>query len=119
LKIGENCYIGDCVYFDLADQVIIGNNVVVSGYAAFVTHADCNRSKYLENIFPRICKSITIQDGAWVAFRATILTGVTVQKNSVVAAHSLVSADVEECTMVAGAPARKIRNLGEDHAPHP
>ena len=111
LKIGNNCYIGDCVYFDLANKIIIGNNVVISGASSFVTHADCNRSIYLDKLFPRTCEEIIINDGVWIAFRSTILNGVVIGKNSVVAAHSLVMHNVEQYSVYAGIPAEKIRNL--------
>ena len=111
LEIGSNCYIGDLAYFDLANKVIIGNNVVISGGASFVTHADCNRSKYVEKVFPRTCKKIVVRDGAWIAFRVTILNGVVVGANSVIAAHSLVKENVEEYCLYAGIPARKIKDI--------
>lgn len=111
LEIGKNCYVGDCTYFDLANKVIIGNNVVVSGGVSFVTHADCNRSKYLEKVFPRTCEKIVVQDGVWIAFKATILNGVTVGENSLIAAHSLVKKNVEKCSLHGGTPAEKLKNL--------
>ena len=111
LTIGNNCYIGDCVYIDLANEVIIGNNVVISGNVSFITHADCNRSKYLNEIFPRTCDKIIAQDGAWIGFGATILNGVTIGKNSLVAAKSLVKEDVQEYSMYAGIPAKKCKSF--------
>ena len=111
LSIGANCYIGDRVYFDLADKIIIENNVVVSGDVSFVTHKDCSRSEYLNKMFKRENEKIIIRDGAWIAFKATILNGVTVGKNSVVAAHSLVMKNVDEYCMYAGLPAKKIKSI--------
>ena len=111
LKIGKNCYIGDCIYFDLANEIIIEDNVVISGGVSFVTHADCSRSRYLEKIFPRTCKKIIIQNGVWIAFKATILNGVTIGKNSVVAAHSLVKENVMQYCMYEGIPAKKTKGL--------
>jgi len=111
LNIGNNCYIGDNTYFDLANEINIGNNIVISGGVSFVTHADCNRSKYLEKIFPRTCEKIVIKDGAWIAFKATILNGVIINENSFVAAYSLLKDDVEKYCLYAGIPAKKIKNL--------
>lgn len=111
LSIGTNCYIGDSIYFDLADKIIIENNVVISGNVSFVTHSDCNRSEYLNKIFKRESGKIIIKDGAWIAFKATILNGVIVGKNSVVAAHSLVRKNVDEYCMYAGLPAKKIKSI--------
>jgi len=111
LEIGNHCYIGDCTYFDLANEVIIGNDVVISAGVSFVTHADCNRSKYLEKAFPRTCGKIVVQNGAWIAFKATILNGVVIGCNSVVAAHSLIKENLEEYCLYAGIPGKKIKGL--------
>jgi len=114
LKIGKNCYIGDCTYFDLANEIIIGDNVVISGGVSFVTHADCNRSQYLEKIFPRTCEKIVVQDGVWIGFKSAILNGVTIGENSVVAAYSLVKKDIEKYYLYGGVPAQKIKSLIDD-----
>ena len=111
LVIGDNCYIGDCVYFDLANKVVIGNNVVVSGKVSFVTHADCNRSPRLRELFPRTCEQIVVEDGVWIGFGATILNGVRIGENAVVAASALVRLNVEAHTMYGGVPALKIKSL--------
>ena len=40
LKIGHNCYIGDNSFLDLANQIIIEDNAVISANASFLTHAE-------------------------------------------------------------------------------
>lgn len=116
LRIGANCYIGDDVTFDLANVIALEDDVVVSGQVAFVTHADCNRSPELARAFPRRCEPITIRRGAWLAYRATVLAGVTVGENAVIAAHALVRQDAEARMVHAGTPARAIRRIRS--APH-
>jgi acetyltransferase-like isoleucine patch superfamily enzyme len=114
LKVGHNCYIGDSVYFDLSNEILIKDNVVVSGQVSFVTHADCNRSKYLSQKFPRRCEPVTIESGAWLGFGATILSGVIIGKDSVVGAKSLVKENVQSATIYSGVPARKTRDLTKE-----
>lgn len=109
LEIGKNCFIGDCTFFDLANKVIIEDNVVVSAKVSFITHADCNRSSHLQKLYPRTCKKITVKSGAWIALGATLLNGVNIGKNSVVAAHALVNKNVEESSVYGGIPATKIK----------
>lgn len=111
LWIGTNCYIGDDVYFDLANVIELEDDVVVSGHVSFVTHADCNRSPEVARAFPRRCAPITIRSGAWLAYRATVLAGVTVGENAVIAAHALVRDDAEPAMVHAGTPARPIRRV--------
>jgi len=111
LVIGNNCYIGDCVYLDLADEIVIKNNVVISGQVSFVTHADCNRSKELKVLFPRTRGRIVVKDGSWIAFGATLLQGISLGERAVIAANSLVNKDVDDFSLWGGVPAVKIRDL--------
>lgn len=111
LIIGDNCYVGDSIYFDLANNIIIGNNVVISGQVSLITHSDCNRSKYLTNIYPRICKPIIIENDVWIAFGVTLLCGITIESQSVVGAKSLVNETVKRNSFYAGIPAKKIRDI--------
>lgn len=116
LIVGQNCYIGDGVYIDLANQVILADNVVVSGHVSFLTHTDCNRSSYLNKKYPRQCKSIQVSQGVWIGFGATVLAGVTVNECAVIAAHALVNKDVEPKVMYAGVPAKSIKKLENERS---
>jgi len=58
-----------------------------------------------------ICKPIIIERNAWIGAAATILPGVTIGENSVVAAGAVVSKDVPANTVVGGVPAKLIKNL--------
>jgi acetyltransferase-like isoleucine patch superfamily enzyme len=53
-----------------------------------------------------------IDKSVWIAAGATIIGGVTVGENSVVAAGSVVSKDVLPNTLVGGNPARVTRSIG-------
>jgi len=55
-----------------------------------------------------------IERNAWIATGATIIGGVTVGENSVVAAGSVVTKDVPPNALVAGNPARVIRLIADD-----
>ncbi len=111
LKIGNNCYIGDCTYFDLVNEIIIGDNAIISGRTSFVTHSDCNRSKYLSKIYPRTHQRIIIENDVWVGFGSTILQGVKIEKYSFIASSSLVNSNVENNCMYAGVPAKMIKSF--------
>jgi len=113
ISIGSNCYIGDGVYFDLANRIVVCDNAILSGHVSVVTHADCNRSSYLAERFPRRCAPVLIEEGAWVGFGSTLLAGTTVGENSVVAAESLVTDDVDSHSVYAGTPACLVRSLDE------
>jgi acetyltransferase-like isoleucine patch superfamily enzyme len=58
-------------------------------------------------------KPIHIQPNVWIGFDACVLPGVTIGQGAVVGARSVVAADVPPFTVVAGSPARVIRQLDE------
>lgn len=60
------------------------------------------------------CASVTIGNKAWIGFNSTILKGVTVGEGAIVAASSVVTRDVPPFTIVAGNPAKVVRELRAD-----
>ena len=58
-----------------------------------------------------LLKPILIKRNAWIGAAATILPGVTIGENAVVAAGAVVSKNVPANTVVGGVPARHIKNL--------
>jgi acetyltransferase-like isoleucine patch superfamily enzyme len=111
IRIGHNVFVNqNCTFYDLggldiADDVMIGPNVSI-----------ITASHPLEPSQRRavtIGKPIMIERNVWIAAGATIIGGVTVGENAVVAAGSVVTADVPPSTLVGGNPARVIRSIDE------
>ena len=112
IRVGRNVFVNqNCTFYDLggldiADDVMIGPNVSI-----------ITASHPLEPSQRRaatIGKPIVIERNVWIAAGATIIGGLTVGENSVVAAGSVVTRDVPPNTLVGGNPARVIRSIGED-----
>ena len=59
-------------------------------------------------------QKVTIKKGAWLGANVTVLPGVTIGENSVVAAGALVNKDVEPNSVYAGIPAKKIKELKQE-----
>lgn len=104
--VNQNCTMYDVGGIDIGDDVMIGPNV------SLITS-----SHPLDPVQRRavvIAKPIKIEKNVWIAAGATIIGGVTVGENSVVAAGAVVTRDVPANVLVAGNPARVIRLIGED-----
>jgi acetyltransferase-like isoleucine patch superfamily enzyme len=111
ISIGRNVFINqNCTFYDLggldiADDVLIGPNVslITSGHPL-----EPSRRRAFT-----IGKPIRIERNVWIAAGATIIGGVTLGENSVVAAGSVVTRSVPPNTLVGGNPARIIRSIAE------
>lgn len=103
--INQNCTMYDLGGIDIADDVMIGPNVSI-----------ITSSHPLEPSQRRafvVAKPIAIERNVWIAAGATIIGGVTIGENSVVAAGSVVTHDVPPNSLVGGNPARVIRAIAE------
>ena len=101
--VNQNCTFHDLGGLDIGDDVMIGPNVSI-----------ITTSHPLEPAQRRaisIGKPIVIERNVWIATGATIIGGVTVGENAVVAAGSVVTHDVPPNTFVAGVPAKVIRSI--------
>ncbi len=107
IKIGRGCSIPR-TFFVAGAPITIGNCVTFGHEVALYTSDhDPDAPDFQRRDAP-----ITIGDYAWIGSRAIILKGVTVGEGAVVAAGSVVTSDVAPYTIVAGNPARLIRERG-------
>jgi acetyltransferase-like isoleucine patch superfamily enzyme len=63
-------------------------------------------------------RPVTIGRNVWIGFDACVLPGVTIGEGAIVGARSVVAADVEPFTIVAGNPARVVRKLTAEERRH-
>ena len=114
LNIGQNVSINTGCVLQCYGGVVIGNNVTISDGAKILTRS-LRTTNYIENSSKikreHIEKEIKIGDGVWIAANAIILPGVNIGNNSIIAAGSVVTRNVEEKCVYAGIPARKIKTL--------
>lgn len=103
--INQNCTMYDLAGIDIGDDVMIGPNVsiITSGHPI-------EPSRRRDGV---VARPIAIGKNVWIAAGATIIGGVTVGENSVVAAGSVVTMDVPPNMLVGGNPARIIRSIAE------
>lgn len=105
LEVGDHCALSDGVNCYSVDRIVIGSHVTISqdSFLCTATH------DYEDPHFALITAPIRIGDGAWVAADAFIAPGVTLGEGAVVGARASVFRDVAPWTVVAGNPARLIK----------
>lgn len=96
LVVGQDSWIGENTWLLNLEPITIGRDVCVSQDVLLCTGSHDRRSPTFE--FDNA--PIVVEDGAWIAARATVLRGVTVGADSVVGACALVARDVPSGTTV-------------------
>lgn len=108
IKLGKRVFINHaCSFLDMGG-IIIEDDVLLGPKVNIITE---NHPLDPANRKALICKPVLIKRNAWIGAAATILSGVTIGENSVVAAGAVVSKDVPANTIVGGIPARHIKNI--------
>ena len=97
----------------IKNTIIIDDNVMMgSGVHIYVeNHRFDNRDLDIIDQGHSPAKLVHLKRGCWIGANAIILPGVVVGENSVVAAGSVVSKEVPKGTVVAGNPARVIKEI--------
>jgi len=110
LTIGDYSHIGKTTFLDLSDDIIIGNRVTISMGSMLITHIDVGASK-LSTLYPKKKNKVIIGDDSYLGCQSTILAGVKLGSNNLVAAKSLVLHSTPDSVLVAGIPARIIKYI--------
>jgi acetyltransferase-like isoleucine patch superfamily enzyme len=103
--IAQNCFIQVRGFVEIGNDVIFGPNVSIFSENHNFDNPDMPISKQGETR-----KGVKIEDGVWIGTRAVILDGVELGKNCIVAAGSVVTKNVPSNAIVAGIPAKIIKN---------
>jgi len=132
-ECGENCYIelpfhanwgghhlhlGSGVYMNfnmtMVDDgnIYIGNKVMFGPNVTIITGTHPVNPSLRERGL-QYNKDVYIEDNAWIGSGVTILPGVKIGKNSVIAAGSMVTKDIPDNVVAAGIPCRVMRKIGE------
>lgn len=109
ITIGDYVLISPGTRISAAAKIDIGNSVMMA-HGVYITDADWHgvydRSKRSDDITP-----VVIKDNVWLGDRCTVLKGVTIGENSIVAANAVVTKDVPANVVVAGNPATIVKQL--------
>ena len=111
IKIGKNVWVQQgCTFFDRGG-IEIGNDVFIAPKVNLIT---LNHEINPYERSTTTANPIKIGDRVWIGIAATVLPGVTIGDNSIVAAGAVVTKDVPPNTIVAGNPAKAIKTINTD-----
>ena len=106
LTIGEDVFFNHNCSITCAEKITIGNHCMFANNLVIVDH---DHIVGVEGVTGElIAKPVIIEDRVWCGANVTITKGVHIGTGAVIAAGAVVTRDVQEKTVVAGVPARKI-----------
>ena len=108
IYIGKNVFINCGCHFQDHGGVNIGDNVLVGSNVVFATIHPGQKPEDRSSNYPA---PIHIGNGVWIGSHATILPGVTVGDNAVIAAGAVVNRDVPKGAVAGGVPAKVIKYI--------
>ena len=112
---GKNIHIGEHVFINtgctMQDQggVYIGDGALIGHHCMIATLNHEFAPDHRQELHP---KPVRIGRNVWIGANVTILPGVTIGNGAIVSAGAVVTKDVAENTIVAGVPAKKVRDVG-------
>lgn len=119
LIIGNNVQINDYVHLSCAESVIIEDNVLIASkvYVSDLNHGNYSSLKNPEHSCPDeivkerkiFTKPVKICQNTWLGENVAVLSGVTIGKNSIIGANSVVSKNIPENCIAVGNPAKVIK----------
>jgi len=107
LEIGDNCWIGEEVWFINHEKVTIGSDVCISQRSIICSGGHDYRSISLEYDH----KPIVIQNGAWICLDSKVLPGVEIGECSVVSAGEIARKSVPDYSLLIGGQVQPINPL--------
>jgi acetyltransferase-like isoleucine patch superfamily enzyme len=126
IKIGDNAFIGGGTIIDCVDNITIENDVLIS-YQVIIMDSDNHSLRASERVedlrrwrnqeydWSNVNRAgITIRSRAWIGASAIITKGVEIGEGAIVASGAVVTKNVPPYSIVAGNPAKIIRELAEE-----
>lgn len=115
ISIGDGCSFAGYVTISAASEIVIEESVLVARYVYLADH----RHEFSDTERPVLDQGIAgiapvrIRSGAWLGQGVVVCPGVTIGRNAVIGANSIVRSDIPDCCVAAGQPAKVIRRVDE------
>ena len=116
ITIGDHCNIGEYCHITAINKIVIGNGLLTGRFVLITDNSHGGLSQ-AEAAIPPVARKlvskgpVVIGDNVWIGDKVTILAGVHIGDNAIIAANAVVTEDVPANTLVAGVPASVRRRL--------
>jgi putative colanic acid biosynthesis acetyltransferase WcaF len=105
LKIGNHVWIGEQVWIDNLEDVVIGDHVCISQGAMLL----CGNHNYKKTSFDLIVGKIILEEGVWIGAQTVVCPGVICKSHSLLTVGSVATQGLEAYTIYQGNPAQAVR----------
>ena len=112
ITIGKNVFINSGCRFQDQGGISIGDDTLIGHNAVFATLNHGLKPDKRQDLYPA---PIHIGKNVWIGANVTVLPGVTIGDNAVIAAGAVVTKDVPENTIAGGVPAKEIKKIMRDN----
>lgn len=114
-SIGEKVFIGEdliiaSIISEKSCKLIINDRVAIGPRVTLLLSSDANWSKLMDKI-EHIKSTVLLDEDCWLGAGVIVMPGVTVGKCSIVGSGAVVTKDVAPYSIVAGVPAKKIKDI--------
>ncbi|MFH2092670.1 MAG: acyltransferase [Pseudomonadota bacterium] len=109
ITIGDHVLISPGVRISAANSIAIADSCMLASHV-YITDSDWH-GIYDRSLTPTTTHQVTLEENVWVGDSAIICKDVTIGKNSIIGAGSVVVSDIPANVMAAGNPARVIKQL--------
>jgi acetyltransferase-like isoleucine patch superfamily enzyme len=107
LQMGDQSYVNDCSTVTCFDQITIGSRCAIS-WNANILDSNIHELAVEGEVRPR-SRPVLIGDDVWIGTGVIVLAGTTIGSGAVVGAGSVVNSTIPSAALVAGNPARTVR----------
>jgi len=111
LTIEDDCHLGKDVFLDLTAPLVVRASSTISMRSMILTHFDPGHARENHDGYEAYASGVEIGPGAYLGAGVIVLPGTRVGSGSIVGAGAVVNRDVPPYTLVAGVPARVVREL--------
>ena len=108
---GRDCFVNFGCTFLALGSITIEDDVFIGPHCVLATEYHPENPETRHSL---LTKPIVVKRNAWLGANVTVLAGVTIGENAIVAAGSVVTKDVPDNMVVAGSPARVIREIKKE-----